>query len=701
MPEAQDIRVKLQHRHQTYKTGGKVKELGQRSLHSLNDSWLFQKGDSLGADAPRFDDSTWESVTLPHTWNAHDGQDGPTTPYYRGIGWYRRHFTPAANLAGKRLYLQFDGASLISDVYVNGAHLGSHAGGFARFRFEVTNKLRFDGDNLIAVRVRNEAAVDSGYALIANSPTRHVAPLSADFTFFGGLYRGVFLLATHPLAIDPLDHASSGVYIEQSAVSSRSADLRITVKLSNGTPKSATPRIRTTISDATGARVHTFETTRVVPAHGTADASLSDTLLAPRLWNGRTDPYLYTVRVEVIDGEQIVDTVTEPLGLRSFTLDPSTGFSLNGRYLDLHGVNKHQDRKDKGWAIVVADTEQDFQIISEIGATMVRLAHYQHAEHTYELADRMGFVVWAETPVINHVNAAPEFAANAEAQLRELMRQNYNHPSIVFWSVGNEVLLRQGPDPTALIAHLSQRAALEDPTRLVAYAANAGNEDHPVNFHGVAHGFNEYPGWYGGKVSDFAAWVDAFHASHPEAAIGITEYGAGASIDQHATHPEASDLGTDHSHGFHSEEYQAYYHEGYWTAMQTRPFLWCKLVWAAFDFASDSRAEGTTPGLNDKGLITFDRRTKKDAFYWYKAQWSNEPFVHITSRRFASLAAAHGSIRVYSNQATVELRLNGVSLGTKATDNRIFVWDDVPWRSGQNVVLARAGSASDEVIWIK
>jgi beta-galactosidase len=670
----------------------------------LNAGWTFLRADAAGAEAVAFDDSAWTKLDLPHTWNALDGQDGPSTPYYRGVGWYRRHTTVPTELHGQRLYLQFDGANILSDVYVNGVLVGSHQGGFAAFRFDVTDRVTVGADNVIAVKVNNAAGVDALNAIIPGSPTVNVPPLSADFTFFGGIYRGVHLLATPSLAISPMDFASPGVYVKQTGVGVASADLEITVKLSNATAAVATANLKATVFDATQAEVLSLTTSQTVPAGGGADAVASGRLVSPHLWNGIADPYLYSVRVDLLDGAVVSDSVTVPLGVRSFSLDPQAGFSLNGQYVDLHGVNKHQDHKDKGWAIADSDTDADFAIIKELGATVIRLAHYQHAQHTYDMTDKIGLVTWAETPVVNKINDTPEFAANAEQQLTELIRQNYNHPSIVFWSVGNEVLLRPGPNPDALIGHLSDVAAREDPTRIVAYAANGGNENSPVDWHGTAHGFNEYQGWYGARVADFALWADGIHRDHPTGAVALTEYGAGASIALHTADPAAQDDGRDHTPVLHTEEYQAYYHEGYWSALSTRPFIWGKFIWNLFDFASDTRSEGQSPGLNDKGLVTFDRQTRKDAFFLYKANWSAEPFVYITSRRFTTRPVSSHTIRVYSNAAMVDVTLNGTSLGAKAASDHIFVWDNVTWAAGANVVEASATSGAavvnDTVTWM-
>lgn len=671
----------------------------------LNETWKFNLGDAAGAEQAAFDDAGWESVSLPHCFKPTEGQDGPITPYYRGIGWYRKHLQAGAELGGKRLYLQFDGSNIITDVWLNGTSLGKHAGGFAAFRFDVTDTLLVGQDNVLAVKVNNQEGATAAHALIPDSPTANVPPLTADFTFFGGLYRDVHLVAAEPFSISLMDYASPGVYIKQSNVSAASADLEIKVKLSNQLATTAKADVTAVISDAAGAPVQTLSGSADVPAAGTADATLSGTLQTPHLWNGLADPYLYSVRVELRDAGRLTDAVTQPLGVRSVALDANTGFQLNGQYLDLHGVNKHQDHKDKGWAISDQDTDADFATIQEIGATMVRLAHYQHAQHTYDLADRLGFITWAEMPLVNRINATPEFAANAEQQLIELIRQNYNHPSIAFWSYGNETLLRTGPDPNALLGHLADVVKTEDPTRLAAYAAAGGSDDGPANFHGDAHGFNKYFGWYGGKVADFGGWADSMHQKHATAPLGVTEYGAGAAITLHALNPAQKDTGADQTASVHTEEYQAYYHEGTWAAMRTRPFLWGKLIWALFDFPSDGRSEGDTPGLNDKGLVTFDRTTKKDAFYFYKASWSQQPFVHIASRRFAGLPAAGTTIRVYSNQPTVTLTLNGTSLGDKTAADHIFVWTGVPWVTGANLVKATAGSGGDaphdEVTWTK
>jgi beta-galactosidase len=422
------------------------------------------------------------------------------------------------------------------------------------------------------------------------------------------------------------------------------------------------------------------------------DVVQSATLPSPHLWSGQRDPYLYAVAVRVSDAAGVVtDEVTQAFGVRSCALDPAQGFFLNGEHLDLHGVNFHQDREGLGWAITNAHLEEDVRLMEEIGATAIRAAHYAHAEHFYDLTDRDGMIVWAEIPLIDNINNNPGLATNAREQLTELIRQNYNHPSICFWSVGNELTLKPGPDPAALEEDLGALAHAEDPTRPSVLASTDSPSDRG---HTDALGFNKYFGWYVGTSADFAPWADHIHATEPQLSFAVTEYGAGASTQFHSDTPHSQD---------HTEEYQATFHEAHWRAMKTRPYLWGKFVWNMFDFASSSRAEGDTPGRNDKGLVTFDRATRKDAFYFYKASWTSTPFVYITSRRFTTRTRAATSIKVYGTMDSVELKLNGVSLGSKTPVDGVYTWPNVTLVHGANTVEATgtrgATTVSDTVTW--
>jgi beta-galactosidase len=651
-----------------------------RAEQSLVSGWKFHLGEADGAEAEAFDDSGWTTVELPHTWNAVDGQDGGNN-YFRGTGWYRVRFKAQAAWADHQVYLQFDGVNRRADVYLNGHLLGTHTGGFARFRFDATPDVRPGAENVIAVRVNNEGNA--------------VAPTVADFTFFGGIYRGVSLLVTDRLQIETLDYASPGVYLKQVRVSPERADLSVTVKLSNHERQAADLRVRTLVADAKGATVKDAESSSKLDAGGKGQVVQRFTLERPRLWDGLRDPYLYRVYVEVYEHNALRDRVEQPLGLRFFAVDPNEGFFLNGRYLSLHGVCRHQDRLDKGWAISAADEREDFALIREMGANAIRVAHYQQSQLWYTLADEQGVVIWAEIPFVGDAIDTPAFFDNAKGQLRELIRQNYNHPSIMFWGVGNET--RQ-PAADSLLSQLAVEVRLEDPTRPSTYASDHADED-TKNLHTDLLAFNRYFGWYSRSTADFAAWVDGAHEQFPRASIGISEYGAGASVRQHELNPARPDPG---GH-WHPEEYQAAFHEAYWNAIRARRFLWATFVWNMFDFAADQRDEGDTPGRNDKGLVTYDRKTRKDAFFWYKANWSEQPVLYITSRRFNERAQPTTPVKIYSNADTVEMFVNGISQGKRTGEGHIFRWASVTLKPGANTVEARAArngqKLEDRCVW--
>lgn len=646
-----------------------------RTEQSLNSGWKFHLGDATGAEAEAFDDAGWTAIDLPHTWNAVDGQDGGGN-YFRGTGWYRKHFTAQASWTNRQVYLQFDGANRRADVYLNGQPLGTHLSGFARFRFDATPYLKLGADNVLAVRLNNEG--------------NNITPMVADFTFFGGIYRDVSLLITSRAQIETLDYASPGVYLRQLRVSQERADLDIIVKLANHEDRNCDLRIRTRIIDAGGGTVKETESTARVKSGGRAEVVQQLVIEHPRLWDGLRDPYLYHVSTEIYEGRLLHDRVEQPLGLRFFSIDPNKGFFLNGRYLDLHGVCRHQDRLNKGWAISEADEREDFALIQELGANAIRVAHYQQSQLWYSLADQSGLVIWAEIPFVGPASDQPAFIENAQEQLRELIRQNYNHPAIMFWGIGNET---QQPSADGLLAQLAAEVRLEDPTRVSTYASDHANED-SKNWHTDLVAFNRYYGWYSRSLDDFATWVDHIHNQYPRASIGISEYGAGASIRQHEANPTRPEPGS----RWHPEEYQALFHETYWNAMRVRPFLWCKFIWNMFDFAADQRSEGDTPGRNDKGLVTYDRKTRKDAFFWYKANWSNQPVLYITSRRFVERSVPTTSVKVYANSSTVELFVNGLSQGKRAGENHIFRWTGVSLKEGENKIEARAVRAGQKLM---
>jgi len=651
----------------------------------LDTGWRFIQQDVSGAQATSFDDSSWSSVNLPHTWDVADGQDGPSTSYYRGIGWYRSHYTVDNSYSGRHFFLKFDGAFLVTDVYVNGTYLGEHQGGFAAFVFDVTPYLNVGADNVIAVKVNNAAN--------ANIP-----PLAADFTFWGGIYRDVHLLVTDPVQISPLDYGSPGVYLTTTSVSSNSANLQVTTVVSNSTASAQTVIIRAVVTDAATNIVTTLTNVVTLPAGSVSNVVAGTVIANPHLWNGLADPYLYQTFVEVWNGASVVDVVPQPLGFRYFSVDPNNGFYLNGQHYDLHGVDMHQDWYNCGWALTNAQRDTNFSFLKEIGATAVRLSHYEHHDYTYQLADQNGIILWSEVPLIDYITASSAFYTNTEQQLIEMIRQRYNHPSVVCWSVYNEVTLDSGPSPDALISQLVQIAAQEDPTRLSTAAANTSDSD-PSTLYTQLIDFNKYYGWYNGVLSDFGPWADNIHATYPTRTVGVSEYGAGANIYQHSEAPvtEPANAGP-----YHPEEYQNLYHESQWQQMRVRPFLWSKFIWNLFDFASDGRNEGSTPGLNDKGLVTYDRQNRKDAFYWYKANWTASPMVYITGHTFTNRLTNSITAKVYANCDSVELFLNGVSQGSTTSTNCIFTWP-LMLQAGTNAVEAvgtkGATNVTDSLIW--
>jgi beta-galactosidase len=652
----------------------------------LESGWRFLQADAPSAQNVSFDDSTWTGVSLPHTWDIPGGQDGPSTPYYRGIGWYRTHYTPSSSLSGLHFFLKFDGAFSVADVYVNGNHLGEHQGGFAAFVYDVSPYLNVGADNVIAVKVNN--------AFNANIP-----PLNADFTFWGGIYREVHLLVTDPVQISPLDYGSPGVYLKTTGVSSSSANLQVTTVVSNSTAAPQTLAVRAVITDAATNIVATLTNLVTLPASSVSNVVGSALISNPHLWNGLADPYLYQTFVEVWNGASAVDVVAQPVGFRYFSVDPTKGFFLNGQPYDLHGVDMHQDWLNSGWALTGAQRETNFMFLKEIGATAVRLSHYEHSDETYQLADRSGIILWSEIPLIDYITVSPAFFTNTLQQLREMIRQRYNHPAIVCWSAYNEITLKPGPSATNLISQEAQLIAQEDPTRPSTSAANARDDD-PSTFYTQLIAFNKYYGWYGGVLSDFGPWADNFHANYPTRTVGVTEYGAGASIYQHSEDPVSEPANTG---PYHPEEYQNLFHESYWQQMKARPFLWCKFIWNMFDFASDGRKEGDAVGRNDKGLVTYDRQVRKDAFYWYKANWTTSPMVYITGHTFTNRLTNAITAKVYANCDSVELLLNGASQGVRASSNCIFSWP-VALNGGSNFVQAvgtKGGTkVNDSLFWM-
>ncbi len=659
----------------------------QRTEINFNDSWKFYKSNAADAENAVFDDSKWESITLPHTWNNLDGQDGGND-YYRGPAWYRKHFTIPAEYGGKKIFMKFGAANMITDVYLNGKQIGEHKGGYAAFTFDITDGILLGKENVLAVKVDNTSYL--------TSTEFHLAPLRADFTMCGGIHRSVELIVTDKVHITPLDYGSPGVYIKQTNVSSASANIQVTTKVKNDDNAQKNISVESIIVDREGNEVKKLNSTIVLKKTQSADVVQQTIIQQPHLWNGRIDPYLYSVKVTLKEKEKNIDAITQPLGIRYFSIDPEKGFFLNGQPYDLHGFNRHEDKKDKGRAVSDNDREEDMHAILDIGSTVVRLAHYQHADKMYELCDKNGIVAWAEIPLVDRISTEKIFGENAKSQLIELIRQNYNHPSVCFWSLFNEIYLQDGPDPAPLIRELNALAQSEDSTRPTVGALNA---DAPAMTIPNAIAINKYFGWYEGNVSDFGPFLDNLHKKYPNTTIGVSEYGAGGSIFHHQEKLEK----TVHNAMWHPEEYQMYMHEETWKQLKARPYLWIKALWNGFDFSVDQRTEGFSAGVNDKGLVTHDHLTKKDSYYWYKANWNSEPMVFITGKHFAARDTNQISVKVYSNANEVELFVNEKSLGTMKSEDHIFTWNSVELNAHQsnkvNAVIHVAGKELMDQCW--
>jgi beta-galactosidase len=644
-----------------------------RESTPLDAGWRFQQTDPEGAAQPGYDDHDWQSLALPHCWGWQEAEQGEKP--LRAAGWYRQTLNIGQPKPGRRYFVRFEAAATQAAVFLNGKPVGEHRGGFGAFCFEITPALSATGPNVLAVRVSNVAAPD-------------LAPLSGDFPVYGGLYRHAQLLETDAACFTPTDHGSPGVAWLQTSISATEAVLDVTAQISNGTKQAIPLTLVARVLDANGTPVAAAEQPLSLTAAVTETHRLRVTIPRPHLWNGRKDPYLHRAVLELRDAAGTVrDAVEQPLGLRAFHVDPDLGFFLNGAPYQLHGVNRHQDRPGKGWAISNADMDEDIALLKEMGATVIRCAHYQHSDYFYSQCDKLGLLVWAEIPQVDRVQDTAEFAEASRSQLLDLIRQGVNHPSIFCWSLFNE-LRPNNPDPHRLLQDLKVVANGEDPTRPTIGATCTWGLPQMNKIPDLL-GWNIYPGWYSEwkALDDYGRQLDSYRTTSRHGGVCISEYGAGANImqhEQHARQPKADGQ-------WHPEEWQATVHEEAWKQMKARPFIWGTFVWNFADFTSWWRHEGGVKGLNDKGLLTYDRKTKKDAFYFYQANWSDQPMLHITSRRDVNRTNAVTDVKMYSNAKVVELFLNGASQGKCANDgNAVFVWKDRQLKPGRNTVEARA-----------
>lgn len=608
-----------------------------RNIKNINENWIFVK------------ENEKSTVNLPHTWNGIDGQDGGND-YYRGKCTYIKEIAKADMPQGEEIYLQLDGVNSSAFVYFNSKLVCTHHGGYSTFRVKLEN-----------IKDNNEIKIEAD-----NSPNDFVYPQQADFTFYGGIYRDVTLIGVEKNHFDLDYYGAPGIQITP-IVNGDKADVNVKTYITGG------GEVRVTVNGETKT--------------GTEVDFIVDN---PHLWNGVADPYLYNAVAELIVDGKVVDRVESRFGIRSFKVDPQKGFILNGKPYPLRGVSRHQDRPGIGNALLPEHHREDIELICEMGANTIRLAHYQHAQYFYDLCDEKGLVVWAEIPYISsHLEKGVE---NTKTQMTELIAQNYNHPCIVTWGLSNEITM-SGAFPAVVENHkmLNDLVHSMDKTRPTteAVVTMCSMDNEYVHISDIVS-YNHYFGWYGGNVNMYGPWFDKFHEKYPDKAIGISEYGCEA-LNWHAT---------DIVQGDYTEEYQAYYHEELIKQIAVRPYLWATHVWNMFDFAADARAEGGENGMNHKGLVTFDRKYKKDSFYAYQAWLSDKPMLHICSKRYIDRVEDKVKIKVYSNQDEVELFANGESVGIQKKGEFPFFTFEVK-NEGETVLTAKAGDLTDESKIIK
>ncbi len=723
------IGVEIQAQKSPMNSPGGSAAVDPRVEMSLRDGWRFKLGPESATELKTEPDATWATVSVPHTWNRvgyykdspashiNTAQNVVTT---QGVGWYKLVFTPPANTAGMESFLQFDAASRIATVWLNGTMLGTHKGGFSRFRLDSTAALKPGQANTLTVKVDNTKPA-------LGSSTADVLPLTGDFFVHGGLYRPVSLVFTGKMHLDLMDYGSSGVYAKTTSIASPAAQVQVRARVRNDSGQSGIVALRIKLVDSLGHVAGQREQTVTVGPASVVERTADVAVSHPHLWQGVEDPYLYRLVVELVNKpSQVVDRVSIPFGIRQVRFDPNTGLFLNGKHVAVHGVGYHQDREGKGWASELADVAADEATMREMGVTGIRLTHYQHGQPIHDLADRDGLVVWDEIPLVsqwtlgNDVEPTAALRENARQQLREEIAQDFNHPSVITWSIANEVdfgnsppgFLGNGtgalPDPLPLLKELNQLAHELDPGRPTTLAtcceARVAAPGAAVPITGAVtdlSGANRYYGWYYDKPSDLGAHLDKLHSTRPTQPQAVTEYGAGGAVSLHSDNALG---GPESRNRPQAEEYESYIHEQNWATLSSKPYLWGTFLWNSFDFGTTVRSEGNAQDVNTKGIVTFDHKYKKDPYYFYKANWTATPTVHINSSLYRERAYRVADVRVYSNASKTSLKVNGKLIGTlPSCMGRICIWNGVALSPGTNSIVATGsfpkGDVEDKVQW--
>lgn len=708
-------------------------------LRDMCEGWHFggEASDASIVTDISYDDSAWKLVDIPHTWNIEDAEDGGND-YLRTAFWYRKILDYSRSFSGKKIYLEFNGVNQKTDLYVNGKHVPynggddyTHKGGYTAFRFDITDFL-VKGQNILAVKVDN-------------THDEAIAPISADFNMCGGIYRRVYLVIADKIHFDLENNGSSGLFLMTPDVRSMTApdnlgtlSIRTTIVNDGDETKNVTVKVQ--IDGDNAPEPFTEEIT--VSAGCRVDFERTVKVDNPHLWNGieyrraeivnkpesavndnnmhdaaaNDTGYMYSVSLSILDGQKVLDKVSDKAGFRYFYVDKETGFYLNGKSHPLRGVNRHQFYKGMGNAVTEVQHEEDIGIIKELGANAVRLCHYPHTDYFYDLCDENGIVLWTEIPLVNALGESADFQKNTKRQLVELIRQQYNRPSVIFWGLQNEIgngenCASSFINAKQLVYELDELAHSEDNSG--RYTTQAINRDYAMNRMGTADysdftnnvgwksdiaAWNIYPGWYPDKnfAGNFKQLMDR-KASFDDRPMGISEYGWGSNVKQHELYPELEKNGLLAWGQWHPEEYQSIMHEQALEYINTHDCLWATFVWVLFDFAVDSRNEGGQTALNDKGLVTGDRKIRKDSFYLYKANWNKaDAFTHITSSRYVKREIADTYVKVYSNCDNVELFVNGISAGSMENrGNGVFIVDNIRLKKGENNIRAVGHLADD------
>lgn len=660
-----------------------------RKVESFNSGWSFKKAPAekeLALNAPKWE-SGWSEVEIPHTWNAKDMQVQANN-FYEGAAYYKKNYFFPADLKGKRVFLRFEGVGSCTEVFVNGMLATSHKGGYSAFACEISPLLKVGEENEIIVKADNKSRPD-------------VIPVNHNlFGVYGGIYRPVWLIVTEPYNISVTDCASPGVYITQKNVSKKQADVKVKVKLDNGTLQPVPVTLQNTIYDQEGKQIATNSQSFELTAQGEQAYESSFTIKKPTLWQGRENPYLYKVVSRLIKDGQVIDEMVQPLGLRKYEIVAGKGFYLNGEKYPMYGVTRHQDWWGLGSALKNENHDFDLATIMDVGATTVRFAHYQQSDYLYSRCDSLGLIIWAEIPFVNRVTG--QEAENCRNQLREMIRQSFNHPSIYVWGLHNEVY-QPHQYTKELTQSLHDLAKTEDPDRYTVSVNGYGHMEHPVNLVADIQGMNRYFGWYEKKIQDIKPWVEGLEKEYPHQKLMLTEYGADANLN-HQTEYLGEALNW--TKEFYPETFATKTHEYQWSVIAAHPYIIASYLWNTFDFCAPMWVRGGVPARNMKGLVTFDRKIKKDSYFWYKANWSKEPVLFLTQRRNWDREKKETSITVYSNIGTPTVYLNGKELsGIREGYTRVhYIIDNVTLDMGKNIVktvVVKDGKTyEDEIEWM-